>query len=154
MGLSASKPSPRPAVPEDKIRLCVSGFGLSPHTGRARKIAEMIVSTYPDKYETWFYFDSFGHYDFLAKVKAELSEEQQQKFASHTSSPFCWLEMPDGSKNAIGGRDRLVDWANENFKDQEKDAPFLDLCKQDPPFHLSETLYPRQSKTPATAKTE
>mmetsp|Transcript_1738 Transcript_1738/g.2517 ORF Transcript_1738/g.2517 Transcript_1738/m.2517 type:complete len:155 (-) Transcript_1738:336-800(-) len=154
MGLSASKPSPRPAVPADKIRLCISGFGLSHHTGRARKIAEIIASTYPDKYETWFYFDTFGHKEFLPTVKAELSEEQQQKFATHQSSPFCWLEMTDGKRNAIGGRDRLCDWANENFKDQEKDAPFLDLCKEEPTVTFTEVLYPRQSTTPATVKTE
>ena len=31
------------------------------------------------------------------------------------SSPFCWLEMPDGSKDAKGGRDRFCERAIATF---------------------------------------
>mmetsp|Transcript_10924 Transcript_10924/g.16310 ORF Transcript_10924/g.16310 Transcript_10924/m.16310 type:complete len:171 (+) Transcript_10924:40-552(+) len=122
MGSSAVKPVPkRTAVPEGKVRLCVIGFTLSHHTGRAAKLARAIQKHEPEKYETWFYFDSKGFRDepvnLLKQIKSELSEEQQKKFESHKSSPFCWREYPDGKKEAMGGRDFFSEWAFKEFKD-------------------------------------
>lgn len=120
MGGTASVPSARPAVPAGKVRLCVAGFGISHHTSRAKKIATLIQSTYPDKYETWFYFDSRGFRpDFLAQIKSELNTEQQEKFAAHKTSPFCWLEFEDGTKDAKGGRDFFSEWALKEFPNDE-----------------------------------
>jgi hypothetical protein len=123
MGLKASKPVPvRGPVQDGKIRVCVAGFSLSHHTGKARKVAETIVTAYPKDFESWFYFDTAGYRGdggFLPTLKAELSEQDQEKFKNHKSSPFCWLEMEDGSKQGLGGRDNLCEWvaANEKFAD-------------------------------------
>merc|ERR1740117_2702110 len=113
MGLATSKLPPREAVPAGKIRVCVAGFGLSHHTGRARAIAEEVVKTQPCLFESWFYFNSSGFRGeggLLPLVKSELPTAQRGKFKAHKSSPFCWLEHPDGSREAIGGRDDLCDW--------------------------------------------
>mmetsp|Transcript_921 Transcript_921/g.2064 ORF Transcript_921/g.2064 Transcript_921/m.2064 type:complete len:155 (-) Transcript_921:22-486(-) len=152
MGLKASKPLPRLPVPEGMTRICVAGFGISHHTGRARRIADGIASVHPEKYETWYYFDTFGFRpEFLDSVKAELSEEQRKKFADHKSSPFCWLERSDGTKNALGGRDRLCDWVRETFKDDERDESFLSLTREEPTRQWKEVKF--DNKTPGTAKT-
>eukprot|EP00039_Didymoeca_costata_P026536 m.16111 g.16111 ORF g.16111 m.16111 type:complete len:151 (+) comp5585_c0_seq1:418-870(+) len=120
MGNTVQKPLTRPPVPAGKIRVCVAGFGVSHHTNRAGKIARAIAEAHPNKYETWFYFDSKGYRpDFLKQIKSELSQDQQQKFAAHKSSPFCWLEMPDGTRDAKGGRDFLSEWAMEMFPNDE-----------------------------------
>jgi hypothetical protein len=82
-------------------------------------LARAIAQHAPDKYETWFYFCSKGYRHeetgFLKQIKSELSEEQQKQFAGHMSSPFCWLETPDGKRDAKGGRDRLCEWALATF---------------------------------------
>ncbi|CAM9199255.1 unnamed protein product [Heterosigma akashiwo] len=131
MGKAASKPKARGPVPPGKTRLCVAGFGFSHHTGRARAIVEKICELQPEKYESWFYFDTkgfrdsgkFPHGGFLQQVREELSEEQQKEFANHRKSPFCWIETPseDGKNKlvAIGGRDRLSEWAIANLPDTE-----------------------------------
>jgi hypothetical protein len=137
-----------------QTRLCVAGFGLSHHTGRARKIVDSIVNIYPETYESWYYFDSFKYRsEFLPKLKAELSEEQQQKFASHKSSPFCWIERENEKPLALGGRDRLCDWVIANFpKDDEKNSPILELCREEPSRTWNEVFF--DNSTPGTAKTE
>ncbi len=140
--------------PGPATRLCVAGFGISHHTGRARKIVDTIVSIYPETYESWYYFDTFQYRSaFLPKLKAELSEEQQEKFASHKSSPFCWIERENEKPFALGGRDRLCDWAIANFpKEDEKNSPILELCREEPGRTWKEVCF--DSSTPGTAKTE
>lgn len=113
MGGKASVPVRNP-VPEGKVRLCAAGFSISHHTGRAKAVVDAIVESKPDKYESWFYFSSMGDYkSFLEELKKSLPEE----FAGHRSSPFCWLEYPDGRIEAQGGRDRLCEWAASKFED-------------------------------------
>jgi hypothetical protein len=131
MGISSSRALPlRPPVASGKTRICVSGFSLSHHTGRARKIADAIVTARPDLYESWFYFDSKGFRDFInSTIKPMLPQEQQEKFASHKSSPFCWLELDDGSLDAKGGRDRFCEWAASEFP---SDAAILQLATTEP----------------------
>jgi hypothetical protein len=154
MGLTASKPLPRPPVPEGKTRLCVAGFGISHHTGRAREIADKIVQTYPDKYESWYYFDTTGFRpEFLDSIKEELSHEQQLEFAKHNTSPFCWIETSDagGAKPiAIGGRDDLCDWAVAKFEHNHKNEAFLKRCKK--PGFIKDMLF--DNSTPGTASTK
>lgn len=134
MGSATSTPLPRDAVPEGMTRICVSGWSISTHTGRAAEIARKIAEIHPQKYETWFYFSLQGfRWDFLNGVKAELSEEEQKEFAYHKTSPYCWLETPDGKRHGIGGRDKLCDWALKTFK-EEKDEPFLSRCHDEPGF--------------------
>lgn len=107
----------RPPVPNGITRICVSGFTISHHTSRACKIAKEIAICNPE-YKTQFYFDTGHKYrKFLKIIKSEFSFEEQNKFAKHKTSPFCWLENSEG-KIAIGGRDKLCDWVNnnDNFK--------------------------------------
>jgi hypothetical protein len=132
-GSSSKEATPRTEVPGGKVRVCVAGFGLSHHTGRARSIAESVVGASPEKFESWFYFNTSGYKGeggLLSVVKKELTVEQQDQFAQHKSSPFCWLEYPDGKKLALGGRDNFCDWVNNNAEFKEdfaKNAALKDL---------------------------
>jgi len=153
MGLSVSTPLPRPPVQAGKTRLCVGGFGLSHHTGRARSIVDTIVKIYPETYESWFYFDTRGFRPkFLTEIKAELSEEQQKQFAAHKTSPFCWIEKANEKPFALGGRDKLCEWVIANFPNKEKDEPILSLCREEPSRTMKEVFF--DNKTPGTARTE
>lgn len=60
-----------PPVPSNMVRICISGFHISPHVGRAVKLAEAIAEAHPDKFETWFYLSTVAHYSFLRKKQAE-----------------------------------------------------------------------------------
>ena len=69
---------------------------------------------------SWFYFDDQGFRGeksrfvgqvyspwrgttgFLARIKTELDEAQQEEFKDHVTAPFCWLELPDGRKKIQG----------------------------------------------------
>jgi hypothetical protein len=145
MGSSSSRVlPPRPPVAEGKKRICVAGFTLSHHTNRARKIADAIVASQPEVYESWYFFDSKAYRDFLnTTIKPNLPDEQQKKFAAHKSSPFCWVESDDGSLDAKGGRDGLCEWALAEFPDT---ASVSTLAQNEP--SLSEAWV---DETPGTA---
>jgi hypothetical protein len=121
MGSSASSPSApvRPPVSRGRVRLCVAGFKWSHNTGLAQKTAVAIAKAHPDAYETWFLFQTPGNFrSFLSEhVKPQLPEEQRTTFEAHRTSPFCWLEMDDGTMDAKGGGDRFREWALETFPD-------------------------------------
>ena len=131
----------RPVPPRDKkppegvTRLCVVGFTMSHHTGRAKKVADAIVAAHPGRYEKWFYFCSTGfrgEESFLASIKPQLTQEQQEQFKDHKKSPFCFLEPHEGPLNALGGRDRFCEWALTQFTDAEKDKEIINLCSTGP----------------------
>merc|ERR1712146_788282 len=91
------------------------------------------MGTYPDKYETWHYFDNSGYKGFLEKQPLEFSEDERAKpscndvafvkpattVAEHYSTPFIWLESSDSEGKrvltAIGGRDKFDEWARKEF---------------------------------------
>mmetsp|Transcript_36822 Transcript_36822/g.106143 ORF Transcript_36822/g.106143 Transcript_36822/m.106143 type:complete len:153 (+) Transcript_36822:54-512(+) len=116
MGQQAAKVPVRPLVPKRKTRICVAGVGFSHHTNRAGKLARAIVAANPEEYESWFYFSSKGYHDVLHHIKSELPAAQQELLLPHKTSPFCWLEFPDGTLDAKGGRDKLCEWASVRFK--------------------------------------
>jgi hypothetical protein len=124
MGNSAPKAVPRCApVTSSKTRICVIGFSLSHHTGRAATLARLIVSKYPSDYESWFYFDSKGYRGadgLLPQIKRKLTTEQQSTFQSHNTSPFVWLETAPDTLTALGGRDRFCDWAVKTFPSDDE----------------------------------
>ncbi|CAK0830585.1 unnamed protein product, partial [Prorocentrum cordatum] len=99
-----------------KTRICVAGFGISHHTNHAGKIARGIVEANPDHYESWFYFSSKGYPQLLAQIKGELPADQQKRFGSHRTAPFCWLESPEGRLDAKGGRDSFCEWVRDSGK--------------------------------------
>jgi len=146
MGNRFATPVPaRPAVPAGKTRICVAGFGISHHTGRAQKIAAMIANKNSDKYETWFYFSTLGYRSFLKDdILPKIPDDQKSKpgttdkgktIGEHTSSPFVWLETSTGeggtaaNYTAIGGRDKFVAWVDETFPN---DAELKELTKDEP----------------------
>jgi hypothetical protein len=120
----------RPPLTPGITYICVSGFKISHHTGRACQIAKEIAKAHPE-YKTWFYFDNVSKYKkFLKIIKTEFSTEEQYKFKNHKTSPFCWLETSD-KKIAIGGRDRLCEWVNNSEK-FEKDSIIKNLTTTEP----------------------
>ncbi len=120
----------RPPITPGITYICVSGFKISHHTGRACQIAKEIAKANPE-YKTWFYFDSPSKYiKFLKIIKMEFSPEEQYKFKNHKTSPFCWLETPE-RKIVIGGRDRLCEWVNNSDK-FEKNSIIKNLTTTEP----------------------
>lgn len=121
----------------------MAGFGLSHNTGRAQKLAAVIAKEHPDKYETWFYFSTFEFRDFLRALKQEIPEDQKAKIstldnksktvASHTSSPFVWLERGgDNQIEAIGGRDKFSEWAGKELQGEKSIQELASL--EEPPY--------------------
>ena len=122
MGGKVAKPVPiRNSVPIGKTRICVMGFSLSHHTNRAGNITRKIILKYPNKYESWFYFDTKGYRKALYGIKSELNDIQKQEFENQKSSPFVFLQYPDGHIEGIGGRDKFCDWTNAEFKDKDEE---------------------------------
>jgi hypothetical protein len=115
-----------PATP-GKQRVCVSGFTLSTHAGRAQQVAALIAATYADSFESWFRFSSNDEFrgpnGLLTLMKAQMPEGHPLK--AHTTSPFVWIESteqvegsykPEGRDVFIlplGGRDRFVEWVHK-----------------------------------------
>jgi hypothetical protein len=96
-------------VPAGKTRICVSGYTHSPPTAKGRYLATALAEEFPDKFETWFYFDT-GYHNFTSKRFENVDFPAHLK--GHDSSPFVWLET--GSDNAVqplGGADFLSKWA-------------------------------------------
>ena len=48
------------------------------------------------------------------------------------SSPFCWLETPDGARDAKGGRDRLCEWALATFPSTDPADKVIQLASTAP----------------------
>ena len=144
----------RPAVPAGMTRICVSAFGISHNAARAHKIATLIAQKHPTKYETWFYYSTFGFGTFLKTIIPEFPADQRAKqgttdkgktIEEHTSAPFVWLEETKGDNKvytALGGRDMFCKWVDETFPE---DAELKELTKEEPP--LSECFFDNQ--TPA-----
>ena len=123
----------RPPVPEGKTRICIAGFGVSPNVARARAVATEIAKAHPDKYETWFYFSTFGYLRFLKDFQAkDLPEEYKDKpcsadsnpktFATQTSAPLVFFQTPEGALEPKGGQDLFSAWAVKEFPDNAEIA--------------------------------
>ena len=124
----------------DKTRICVEGFKISLHTGRAQKLAAAIQAAYPDEYDTWFQWNWKHHYAFHTHLNEEwFIFQEDHPLYGHSSSPIVWLEhnhAVEGSTEirpgvhgvAIGGRDHLSAWAHKSFSsDKPENAPILAL---------------------------
>lgn len=119
MGSNGSKPTPPPTLPiaSGKVRICIAGFKLSTHTGRARHIAVRLANMRPDLFETWFYFDSSdNYYAFLADKFANVTFPDHLK--GHDSSPFVWVERGEQRDiTPIGGRTEFCGWLTSEYAD-------------------------------------
>merc|ERR1719231_1981212 len=79
------------------------------------------VKVAPTKYESFIYIDTRPKYQaFLVELKAQFSADEQTKFAEHKTSPFCWLEMSDGTKTALGGGDDFRAWSADQLPESSK----------------------------------
>mmetsp|Transcript_6608 Transcript_6608/g.13313 ORF Transcript_6608/g.13313 Transcript_6608/m.13313 type:complete len:168 (+) Transcript_6608:1-504(+) len=142
MGSASSAPE-RPAVSAGKIRICVTGFGVSHNVGMAQKVAKKIYELHSDQYEAFFCFNTFDFKNYLENLKKEegwdeASFEKPPKpgggstsFQKHGSAPFVWLEYPDGKKEFVGGRDYFCDWASKKFAGEQE---IVDLAGGDNPW--------------------
>jgi len=106
-------------------RLCLATMSPSHNGGNAKRVLDAITaaSSSSGKYATWFALFPRGasspYYQWVEELKAELPDEQREQYASRRgwSAPFVWLELPDGTRRAIGGRDALCAWALAEFAD-------------------------------------
>ena len=109
----------RNPVTENKLRICIAGYKISSHTGRARRLCDLIVRKYPDQYENWYYFDSSDYYYFFLKETFD-SIPFPEHLKGHSSSPFVWFEKNKNEIEPIGGRSHFAEWAIKTFpNDQE-----------------------------------
>lgn len=89
----------------------------------------MIQKTFPDDFETWYWFGSNEEYrgkdlggGFLADLKKNrLLLPDDSPLLKHVSSPFVWIEKGE-EKTALGGRDKFCEWihAQDKFKGDSK----------------------------------
>lgn len=139
---------PSSAVPAGKVRVCMVGFPMSHHTGRAHQIAAQLAAKVPNEVETWFYWaKSAEFYAFTEKRFASVPFPDHLK--GHGSSPFVWLEEPPkagGQGNAttpIGGRAEFVAWIQKTYPQLlDADKEFAKLVETGPSiseaFHVKD----------------
>ena len=59
---------------------------------------------------------------FLPTLKVQFDADQQETHAAHKTSPFCWIEMSDGTKTVLGGGDSFRKWGCEQIPGNAKMA--------------------------------
>uniref|UniRef100_A0A6U4HY34 Uncharacterized protein n=1 Tax=Phaeomonas parva TaxID=124430 RepID=A0A6U4HY34_9STRA len=112
---------PSPGAFEGKPRLTMAVMKPAHNAGRARLVVDLIQEEASDRYDTVHYVfprrSGSPYYDFVEEVKQTLTEEDRERFSSRKgwSAPFVWLDMPDGTRKALGGRDDLCEWAMSEF---------------------------------------
>jgi len=113
---SASKkipPSRELAIPEGKIRICVSGYSFSLNYTRAYNVAFLLAKDFPDKYSTiWTFGPSRANFfEWLTTFKLSLPNDSP--FQNFKTSPFIWFERNGKPIEIIGGRDKLCEYAKK-----------------------------------------
>jgi hypothetical protein len=100
-------------VPAGKIRLCVAGMTHSAPTAKAHIMADMLAQAFPEKYETWYYWDAYTFYQFTKWKFDPVPFPPHLK--GHATTPFCWIEEgPTNKITPIGGCDYFEKWIQEN----------------------------------------
>jgi hypothetical protein len=105
----------------------------SHHTGRAKLVFDAITANHSAQasYDTWYIqfkrSKRSPYYSYIEKLKSELPEHEKKDFEGRLgwSSPFIWFENPDGSRHALGGRDKFCEWAKVEFS---SDANIVSLA--------------------------
>eukprot|EP00388_Colpodella_angusta_P037656 GDKK01042170.1.p1 GENE.GDKK01042170.1~~GDKK01042170.1.p1 ORF type:complete len:204 (+),score=26.04 GDKK01042170.1:23-613(+) len=106
MGGVASKHNsmPQSPVPAGKIRICVASFNLSRWGGRAHHLAAHLAKTYPDKFESWYYFDGMGQvYRYMIDTFDKVPFPTNIK--GHNTSPLVWLEVNKSVANGASAEE-------------------------------------------------
>ena len=115
-----------------KPRLCFVGMRPSHHAGCAKKVFDLITET--GAYETWVKywertFDMQGpYYDYVEELKKELPNAEKFAGRHGWSAPFVWLENPDGSRQAIGGRDDFFEWCKTTLPSKVSAAQYKKIA--------------------------
>eukprot|EP00759_Apiculatamorpha_spiralis_P035030 PhF_6_TR36049/c0_g1_i2/m.52297 len=107
---------PRTPVPPGKTRICIAGYKVSTHTGRARSIASLIAQRYPGEYETWFYFTWPSKFHAFTQTEfANVTFPPHLK--GHGTAPFVWLEKSGSGEGILplGGREHFIQWVVNTF---------------------------------------
>jgi hypothetical protein len=152
---STSQPVPpvMSPVPPGKTRICVAGYTHSGPTAKAHYLADKIARKYPDKYETWYYFDQYAIWKYLQTRFATVPFPKELR--GHSTSPFCWFERgPENVVEPVGGSDHLSAWAIKTFTDCE----IVDFAKENwmspLPYILGKSFHCNEGQPvpPATAK--
>jgi len=118
---SKQVPPPKPAFSATgQKRICVIGYGVSPNYTRARNVGALLATEFPNLYSTWTFGPSREEFfEWLAAFKATLPADSP--WLKHKTSPFCYFEGDDGTQQVIGGRDKLVEWTNQNHPGSKAD---------------------------------
>merc|ERR1712023_437836 len=101
-------------------RLCMATMSPSHNGANAKRVLDAITSA-ETGYLTWFAVfprsRSSPYHDWVELLKKEFTKEQQSLYASRYgwSAPLIWIEHPDGTRHAIGGRDNFCEWASTEF---------------------------------------
>ena len=87
-------------------------------------------------YETWVKywertFDMQGpYYDYVEELKKELPNAEKFAGRHGWSAPFVWLENPDGSRQAIGGRDDFFEWCKATLPSKVSAAQYKKIASK------------------------
>ena len=120
---------------------------LSKATGHAAALIRAIVAAHPETHESWFYFERSGEQraEFFEGLCRELDDRQQEKFGDvPVTTPFCWLEYPDGRRDAKGDDEAFSRWAAAAFKDKtaaDADAAAAIAALTERPAGLRDLVY-------------
>ena len=120
---------------------------LSKATGHAAALIRAIVAAHPETHESWFYFERSGEQraEFFEGLCRELDDRQQEKFGDvPVTTPFCWLEYPDGRRDAKGDDEAFSRWAAAAFKDKtaaDADAAAAITALTERPAGLLDLVY-------------
>eukprot|EP00743_Colponemidia_sp_Colp-15_P014826 GILK01017656.1.p1 GENE.GILK01017656.1~~GILK01017656.1.p1 ORF type:complete len:227 (+),score=9.47 GILK01017656.1:83-682(+) len=126
MGASASHNCPpQTEVPRGKIRICVSGYHYSEYAGRSQWLANHLATTYPDKFESWYYWAWMGPF-FRYNINTFDKVPFPTPIKGHASSPMVWLEVNKADatgnsalpENAIDGNNAVLEVIGGNAEFQ------------------------------------
>ena len=106
-------PPPSPPIGAGKTRICIAGFTHSAPTSKAHYMADIIAKAFPDKFETWYYWDSgSAFYGYIIPKFDSVPFPPHLK--GHSTSPFVWLERgAEKTIEPIGGAKEFSAWVKD-----------------------------------------
>ena len=107
-------------------RLCMATMQPSHNSSNAKKVMDAISDVVSANFVTWYVAFPRGraspYYAWVEALKQEFPDESRAAYKGRHgwSAPFIWLELPDGTRQPIGGRDALCAWALDTFPNEPK----------------------------------
>ena len=106
MGIDYSHNAKPRSFLENKIRICL--VSSVKNCDMLVKVIDEIVFRFPDKYESWYYFDSGSKmYNFTI-------EEFDNKLNIIGSAPLIWIEN-NSSKEVFNNENDFKSWVKDKF---------------------------------------